>query len=175
MTTLLQTGGRLNSCSICSPHNHAPQAVGLMWAIFSLIPRPLMHEMQLGAGLIHRSSMHMQFILSRYFTVMKWWSQITGRKLTLFSCCCSSCCTLFHLLLLFFLVLGLLVLAAAGRSPKMSSVLLKRSSSEQPFGFLLFSFLVPLGFVLAALCNKDISVSSLRLEEEKEGQVRGWS
>ena len=49
----------------------------------------------------------------------------------------------------FVLALGLLVLAAAGRSPKMSSVLPKRSSSDRPFGFLLF--LVPLGLVFFLL------------------------
>ena len=49
----------------------------------------------------------------------------------------------------FFFALGLLVLAAAGRSPKMSSVLPKRSSSDRPFGFLLF--LVPLGLVFFLL------------------------
>ena len=61
MTMLLQTGGRLNSCSICLPHNHAPQAVGLMWAIFSLIPRPSHHPVfdclqyakMEGEGLVH--------------------------------------------------------------------------------------------------------------------------
>ena len=49
----------------------------------------------------------------------------------------------------FFLALGLLVLAAAGRSPKMSSVLPNWSSSDRPFGFLLF--LVPLGLVFFLL------------------------
>ena len=40
---LLQTGGGLNSCSICLPHNHVPQVVELMWEIISFIPGPSHH------------------------------------------------------------------------------------------------------------------------------------
>ena len=61
-----------------------------------------------------------------------------------------------HSTFFFFLVLELLVLAATGRSPKMSS-------SDQPFGFLLFSFLPYLLFFLLP-CR-------LRLEGEREGEV----
>ena len=75
------------------------------------------------------------------------------------SCC--TCSTFFF----FFFALGLLVLTAAERSPKMSSVLPNRSSSDRPFG--AFGF----GFLLAVLCSKDI-FCRLRLEGEKEGKVR---
>ena len=104
-------------------------------------------------------------------------NKANGQGLTLFSCslwgcCCSSCCTLFHLLLLLlrFRTLGF----GSSREVSKDVVCITKEVLIWPtFWFLALLGTFGLGFLLAALCSKDVSFSSLswrRKKREKWGR-----